>query len=129
MKAVKISFCGEEYHLAFNGAAMFEIDEKYGGAAKLLDALDQPGQVGFKSLCAAVTLLAEQGELVRRHFGYDAGGMLSEEMISTLATPNDVIAMKQAVIKAITLGYGRDIESDDEVDLGLIELNQKKRKR
>ena len=41
--------------------------------------------------------------------------------------PLELIAMKAALPRAIELGYGREVrEEDDEIDLGLAELRQKK---
>lgn len=112
--------------MTFNGAAMFEIEERFGGATKLLDELSD-GREGFDKLCQATAILAEQGELVRRHFGYEPGPMLTEETVRALATPKDIVLLRQAVINAVMQGYGREVTDDqEEVDLGLAELEQKK---
>lgn len=129
MKAVKVDVGGEEYYLLFNGAAMFEVDERFDSSAKLLDLLNQNSRSMFDALCWVVALLAEQGELVRRCMGYDPGEMLAEETIRALATPTDIMELRRAVVNAIMLGYGREEGDGGEVDLGLAELNQKKRKR
>lgn len=43
--------------------------------------------------------------------------------------PTDLARLKLAVVSAITLGYGREIRPEnDEVDLGLSELNEQKNK-
>lgn len=129
MKAVKINFSGREYFLLFNGAAMLEIDERFGSSVELFELLNQSGRPMFDALCGAAALLAEQGELVRRCMGYDPEEVLSEEKVKTLATPADIMELKRSVVNAIMLGYGREEGTDGEVDLGLAELNQKKRKR
>lgn len=129
MKSVKISLGGESYYLTFNGAALFDIEERFGGSTKLLDELNA-GREGFDKLCQATAILAEQGELVRRHFGYEPGSILTEETVKALATPKDIVLLKQAVINAVMQGYGREVTNDqEEVDLGLAELQQKKTKR
>ena len=129
MKAVKIDLAGESYYLIFNGAAMFAIEEEFGGASKMLDGLGDTSD-GYDKLCRAVAILAEQGELTRRYMGYEAGEVLTADTVKTMATPLDVVELKQATVKAVMLGYGRDITDDKaEVDLGLVELQQKKTRR
>ena len=43
--------------------------------------------------------------------------------------PGDIPAMRRAVYTAIMLGYGREVESEEDVDLVLQELQLKKKKR
>lgn len=129
MKAIKATLAGQEHYLVFNGSAMFAFEDESGGAGGMLDELTDD-RSGFDKLCRAVTILAEQGELVRRHFGYDQRPMLTEETVRALATPKDIVQLKQAVINAVMQGYGREVTDDqEEVDLGLVELEQKKTKR
>lgn len=122
-----MTLAGQDYYLVFNGLAMFEVNDRYGGATKLLDAVDAPGREGFEALCGGLAILAEQGELARRALGYDKGPMLAEEAIRTLATPAEIAPLRTALVTAILSGFGREVESDQDVDLGLLELEQKKR--
>lgn len=126
MKAIKLEFGENTYHLVFNGMAMFDFDDKYGGATKLFDIVQKPGKNSFAALCESVATLAEQGELVRRNMGYDHGKIPSVDEIKAIATPLDAINMRVALLRAVTVGYGREIENNDEIDLGLVELSQKK---
>ena len=81
-----------------------------------------------KVACEAAAILAEQGELVRRQFGYTAGEIPDAQTFALLVEPYRLGALKNAVIRAITIGYGREITApgDDEYDEGLAELHQKK---
>ena len=126
MKAIEYKLNEETYYLVFNGAAMFEFDDHFGGAGNLLDAVKTVKKDTIERLCEATAILAEQGELVRRTLGYDKGPIPTLEQIKTVATPLDVIGMRTAVINAVMAGYGREIEADEDTDLVLLELSQKK---
>ena len=128
MKAVEIKLNERGYYLAFNGEAMFKIQEDFGGSENLIDILKQNTRESFVTLCEVVAFLAEQGELVRRYMGYDPNETLKSETIKNSVQPSDIFGLKLAVARAIALGYGREIDpsSKDEIDLGLNELKQKK---
>ena len=72
MKAIKVTLGGTVYHLVFNGAAMFDIEDKYESTTNLLDALQGRGRESFMALCDAVCILSEHGELARRALGYNS---------------------------------------------------------
>ena len=128
MKAVKIDLAGRTRYLAFTGEAMFQIRDKFGGTTKLLEDMKADTREGFSIACEAAAILAEQGELVRRQFGYDSEPILDAATISATAAPSEIVALKLSIPAAISLGYGREIEPEnDEVDLGLVELNGQKK--
>lgn len=115
--------------MVFTATAMFEAEEVFGGSNEMLSAISAGGKKGFDALCKAVGILAEQGELVRRHLGYEPRPMVAEEDVRAAALPSDVGDLTERVINAVALGYKRDVENHEDVDLGLIELEQKKTKR
>jgi len=129
MKAEQITLNGKNYYLVFNGVAKFAIDELCG--EQLIWDLILPGTSEAHSyLCKAVSILAEQGELVRRYYGYDHGEMLAAEEALLFIKPDDISSLKLALNKAIARGYGREIEDDEkEVDLVLQEIQKKTVKR
>lgn len=127
MRAVKINLASRELHLAFTVEAMFQIQDKFGGSGELVEAIRDGGREGFHAACCAATILAEQGELARRSLGYDPGPMADAEAIAASMTPSDIPALKTAIPAALSLGYGRDVEAEDEIDLGLAELNAQKK--
>ena len=128
MKAVKIALAGRERHLAFTVEAMFQMEEAFGGTAELSDILMRNDRESFSAACKAAVILAEQGELARRQMGYESAPLLSEEDAAATMDPAGLVALKAAVLSAITLGYGREIQPEnDEVDLGLAELNEQKK--
>lgn len=122
MGDIKIEIGGQEYYLLYNGAAMFAIDD--GG--NISDRLWDTSAAGFDWICQAVAVLAEQGELARRYMGYDKGPLLTADAVKALTMPIDIIQLRQAVFRAVMAGYGREIKDDDqEIDLGLVELQKK----
>ncbi len=126
MKAIEYKLDGTAYYLVFNGFAMFEFDEQFSGASHLMESVQTVGKNSFELLCKATAILAEQGELARRALGYEKQPIPTLEKIRAVARPLDVIGMRTAVMQAIMAGYGREIESDEDVDLVLLELSQKK---
>lgn len=127
MKAVKIALAGRERYLCFTVEAMFQIQEQFGGPSELIEAIRNERRDGFSTACRAA-ILAEQGELARRSLGYDSAPMADEAAIAASMSPSDITALKLAIPAAISLGFGREVElEDDEVDLGLAELNAQKK--
>lgn len=128
MKAVKITLAGQDYYLTFNGAAMFAFEDAFDGGNGYFEKSSGAGREAFDATCKAVSILAEQGELARRALGYDKGPLLTEERALALATPLDAVMLRRAALEAILAGYGREVESGEDVDVGLMELEQKKQK-
>ncbi len=127
MKAVKLILGGKTNYLAYNGDAMFDIQDMFGSAEELLEVIAPNTKAAFADLCKAVAVLAEQGELARRDLGHDPGRIYTAEEVQRFAMPEDIINMKKAIPQAITLGFGREVEEENnEVDLTLVEIGQKK---
>lgn len=128
MKAVKITLAGRERYLAFTGEAMFQLQEQFGTAAELLEAVSKNAREGLDVTCKAAAIMAEQGELARRHLGYDKSPIIDADAIRATISPSEIAALKLAIPAAMELGYGREVkEENDEVDLGLAELNAQKK--
>ena len=124
MVSVKIN--GQEYDLLFNGAAMFTMQDAF-GTDNINELIDEGGALGFQRACKIAVILAEQGELLRRFMGYDPRPMLTEEETRLSVTPISIIMLKTALSKALYDGYSRNTKDEnDEIDLGLAELNKKK---
>lgn len=102
MKAVKITLAGRTQYLAYTGEAMFQLQEKFGTAAELLGAIGKNTRDGLSVACEAAAILAEQGELARRHLGYDKGPIIEAATIRATITPSEIAALKLA----IPAGYG-----------------------
>lgn len=128
MKAAKYAVEGTTYYLVLDGEAMFQIRDTFGGTKLLLEQLEQDTREGFDAACTAAAIMAEQGELIRRKLGYAPGEIPSAETFRLLVPTYEIVDLKNAVIKAVTLGYGREVKGaeSDEYDEGLEELRQKK---
>lgn len=127
MKTVKITTGGRERYLAFTGEAMFQIQEQFGGVRGLMEKIGPDTRESFQAVCEAAAILLEQTELARRSLGYDKGDIVSADTLKATTTPGELLILKTALTAAIELGFGRDVKPEnDEIDLGLAELNQKK---
>lgn len=128
MRAVKVFLAGRESYLAFTGEAMFRINDEFGGSAELLDRMQEGTRDGLAVITRTAVILAESGELARRHMGYDPAPMPDGDAIAATITPEEIVRLKHAVTAAIALGYGREVKDEDEVvDLGLLELEAQKK--
>lgn len=128
MKTVKISLAGQDYYLTFSAAAMFDFDDAFGGSNAYLEMAAGAGREASETVCKAAAILAEHGELARRALGYDKGPIPSAEALLACSSPVDILRLRQANLAAIMAGYGREVESDEPVDLMLLELEQKQGK-
>lgn len=129
MKAVRLTLAGRERHLAYTVEAMFQLEELFGEVPALIDAVSADDREGFQAACRAAAVLAEQGELARRHMGYEPLPLPSLEDVAATTAPSDLPGLRSAIVSAISLGFGREIDpEDDEVDLGLAELNEQKKR-
>lgn len=124
MKSISIAFRDREYHLAFNGAAMFAIGDEF-GTTNVFELLQDGTIKEFENICKLSAILSEQGELIRRYNGQDNGPILKAEELAVMASPNDVMTLKRGVINAVIAGYGREVEEDEEQDGYLAEIEKK----
>lgn len=130
MRLCKIEINGQTYRLCLNGAALFDIYDKFGTKGFLTDHIKGNSRKAFNATCWMFAKLAEQGELVRRHQGYDKQEIKLPEHFQTFFRPVDVLTARQAIETAVQMGFAREEAEDEneEIDLGLQEL-EKKRER
>jgi len=128
MKAIIYKIGNKTLYLAYNGEAMFAIEELHGGIKELPEKLNNKDRESFKSTCEVAALLAEQGELVRRYYGHEPQDIIAADDLRSIIQPSQIAEMTDAIFRSIALGYGSEIDrgKDDEIDLVLMELNQKK---
>lgn len=114
--------------LNFSIEVMFDAADKFGSMADAFNVIDKESRAGADAICWFIVHMANDAELVRRKEGYAAGDMLTEDDVP-ISNPALYRVYKQAVLKAIEIGYTREVEDPEkEIDLGLQELNQKKEK-
>lgn len=127
MRLCKIEINGQTYRLCLNGAALFDIYDKFGTNGFLTDHIKGNSRKAFNATCWMFAKLAEQGELVRRHQGYDKQEIKPPEHFQTFFRPVDVLTARQAIETAVQMGFAREEAEDEsqEIDLGLQELEKK----
>lgn len=126
MKGYKYEFNGSEYTLCYTGEAFFAVREIVGDE-ETTKALIPETREGFTRLCEVAAAMSEQGELVKRHLGYEPAEMLDAEQIRLLLPPLDRIELYQAVMEAIILGCKREVnDKTKEVSLTRQKMLKKK---
>ena len=126
MRTLEFEWQGQTLHLCLNGAALFDIYDKFGTKGSITDHINGTGKKSFSATCWMLAKLAEQGELVRRYQGHDRGEIPTEQMLQVMLRPSDVAAAKVAIRYAVVLGFKRDEDPEDqEIDVGLLELQKK----
>lgn len=126
MRTVPFQQGGQTYHLLLNGAALFDIYEKFGTKGFLLDHIKGRGKESFEASCWMLAKLAEQGELWRRYAGHDKGPIPTAEQFRLSLSPMEVPLVKQAISQAVQEGFRREEdEGRKDIDKGLLELQKK----
>ena len=125
MIGLEYTFRETTYNLCLNGAALFAIYDKYGSDISVFDPIKTTDKAGFEAVCFYLHKLAEQGEIVRRWEGHKPRKIPSQGMFEALLSPNDVPEAKAAVQEALRLGFLREHDDREVIDLGLLELEKK----
>jgi hypothetical protein len=133
MKHIDFEFNGNTYALSFTADALFAVYDKFGFTGDILGAtkITEPSQEGWKNLCWLAALLASQGELQRRNWGYDSQPMVTMEQLRTGFMAADSLRLREAVVAALNQGFHRDVPSpdaDEEVNLVLLEREEAEKK-
>lgn len=130
-RAAIVEHQGKTFYFMFNGLAMFALEDTFGGK-EYLEKLRENTAEGLSALLQVSAILAEQGELARREMGYTPTELPTQSNfgIPALLHPIDILTLRNGCIGAINLGYTREISNEDEeIDLGLIELQKKRKPR
>ena len=133
MKHIDFEFNGTTYALSFTAEALFTVYDKFGYTSDILGATKalEPSVEGWKNCCWLAALMASQGELQRRHQGYDPQRMITMEELRTGFMAADSIRLRQAVRDALEQGFQRDVpdsDTDKEVNLVLLEREEAEKK-
>ena len=126
MKTVDFYLGDMRLHLCMNGAALFDIYEKFGRKGQLLDHIQGNSKEAFANTCWFLWKLAEQGELVRRWMGHRPQPIPQERQLLALLGPLDVPRAKEAIGEAARLGFAMETprERAERIDLGLQKLKE-----
>lgn len=135
MKHIDFVFNGKTYALSFTAEALFTVYDKFGVCDDILVATHvlEPTAEGWKNCCWMAALMAEQGELQRRHIGHTPQRMVTMEDLRLGFMAADSVRLRMAVRDALEQGFQRDItpaeEEAQEIDLVLLEREQAEKKK
>lgn len=131
MKTINFEFDNIQYPLCLNGAALFDIYDKFGRDKDVTSLVTGADGKSFFRLCWIIAKLSEQGSAVKRYLGGDPPKPLEVVRLFLLLRPVEVLHAKEAVKLAVAIGFARSVSEDDEesLDPWLEEINQKKTKR
>ena len=121
----KYEIKGATFWFYYNAAAMFQLSE-IPDAVRLMST---DSKDSLHAACTVARILSEQGELMRRHQGYDRSDMLDPEEIELFATPKDLIRLKSALVREISIGLELEVEPEEDIDIGLQMLAAKNKKK
>lgn len=124
---IDFTFRGEEYHLYFNGAALFDAYARFGSDKNILDVIEPMDKAGFEATVWLLCELATQGELYRRFLGYTPRPRLDYAKTLVQIQPKELPEIKQAVIDALNEGFAR--EAEESYDPWLAELESQKKNK
>lgn len=105
MKMIEYMLAGRTFHLCLNGQALFDAYEKFGYDEFLTKHIEGVSKESFDALCWLLFKLSEQGELVRRWQGFDHGSIAPEQFFRANLKPLEIQAAKDAVLRAVLLGF------------------------
>lgn len=126
MKTVDFEFQGRTLHLFLNGAALFDYYETFGSDQEMVERITGDSKASFRATCWCLWKLSEQGELARRLQGHDHEIYYSAQHLAVLMEPLDVTRARQAIGRAVRLGFAMEHAPEREYeDLGLLELQKK----
>ena len=127
MKTTPFELHGREYHLCMNGAALFDIYDKFGTAGSVTDPIDGSDRKSFDATCWMLYKLSEQGAMVRRYQGHERAPYLREGELRATLTPAETIRAKEAIKYAVKNGFALEVprEEPESEDVWLHELEAK----
>lgn len=141
MQYVTCKIGGTEMYLLYSIGAMFELRQLYENAdkviytdedgdereksASLFDVINPQDIKGIENLFKTAAVMAEWGELYRRHLGHEPKRLFLYTELYDIIKPENYFEFKEAVYSAIVLGHSREIEENKEIDTALEEIRQK----
>lgn len=111
----------DKYHYSFNAMAYFEAQEKFPDG--IYEAISLDTKEGLMNICWMLQLLSEQGELIRRSFGYDKEETFKADECISFMQPRDIITARGIIVMAVENGLSQN--DNEETDLTLVELKKK----
>lgn len=107
-------------------AALLAYYETFGSDQEMVERITGDSKASFRATCWCLWKLSEQGELARRLQGHDHDIYYSAQHLAVLMEPLDVTRARQAIGRAVRLGFAMEHAPEREYeDLGLLELQKK----
>lgn len=121
---IGVTVCGKKYYPLLNIEAKFRLQEEF--PPDFMDVIaNEDTKASFELAVRVFHVLCENGNAVRKHYGYEEGNLPDFEELSLLCEAADIVKLKTYVMMAINKGVGVEIESDEDVDLTLLEYQKK----
>lgn len=114
------------YYPLFNNRAYFRLQDDF--PEDVIDTIsDDTSRTGFKLALEVFSMLCEEGNAVRKRYGYEPGAVLNMEDAEYDLMPMDIVKLKNAIYATIAAGYGQELSKDEteETDVWLVELEKK----
>ena len=111
-----ITVNGVDYNLVLTTRATRAIANRYGGLENLGNKLmkSEKFEDAIGEIIWLIVLLANQGVMIQNLKNpKNKKELLTEETLELLTTPSDLTEFKYAIMKAMTKGTKRNIESED----------------
>lgn len=128
MQETCMNIAGYDFYLMYNGAAMYNLREKLCDK-KIYEAIATDDVQSFYALCDILAEMIAQGELYRRWMGFDKGKIVTSATLRVILRPVDIPAARQAVLDAFVRGMRSETPENEDIDLGLQELEAKNGKK
>ncbi len=128
MRPVTVTVRRKPYELAYTVGAAIKIQDAFGSSEEMLAVIEDAGSVqGAAAVCRAAAILMEQAELVRRYMGHEPSATPLAAYIAAHASKDELEVLKIAIPAAVIAGLHHELEDEnEEIDLGLQELNEEK---
>ncbi len=122
-RSVEIKIKEHTYALVYTVGVMFDAMEHFDDAS-IIEAINMPRKQGLENLLWLASAMSAAGEALRQENGHDAQLIIKPDTFFKGLLPFEFVELKTAVLKAIKLGYIRDIK-EGEIDLVLADLQKK----
>lgn len=122
-KYTRAKFEGKEFYLAFTVNAMFQTNDLMQEGEDIMSLMG--GGTDLERFCKTVHILAGCGAQVRESEGYSRPAVPAAEELFARMSPAEYMMIKQEMVNAILIGYGREVAGEEETDLVLAELEKK----
>lgn len=128
MRIVEYEFRGQKYPLCLNAGALYDIYDQFGTEKDILGIISTNSAEGFNNLCWILGKLNEQGVAVKKYLERSYEKPLMETEWKVLLSPLEAILAKEKIAECIIRAFNREIPDDEEIDIGLLELEKKTKK-